>query len=104
MIRVLRELNVQPMAIDQPIDLDIPESIVMIAVYLSIPEAENSRPGLKYFEHLGTNHRSPTKLPQPIRAHAKGQARIRHLLSIIIAAIRDKHGNRLLSGWTTRGI
>jgi len=46
MIRVLRELNVQPMAIDQPIDLEIPESIVMLAVYLSIPEAENTRRGL----------------------------------------------------------
>lgn len=46
MIRMLRELNVQPMAIDQPIDLEVPESIVMLAVYLSIPEAENSRRGL----------------------------------------------------------
>jgi len=46
MIRVLRELNVQAMAIDQPIDFEIPESIVMLAVYLSIPEAENCRRGL----------------------------------------------------------
>ncbi|MET6995897.1 recombinase family protein [Chitinophaga defluvii] len=46
MIRMLRELNVQPMAVDQPIDLEIPESIVMLAVYLSIPEAENSRRSL----------------------------------------------------------
>jgi DNA invertase Pin-like site-specific DNA recombinase len=34
------------MAIDQPIDLEVPESIVMLAVYLSIPEAENTRRGL----------------------------------------------------------
>ena len=46
MIRMLRELNVRPMAIDQPIDLEVPESIVMLAVYLSIPEAENCRRGL----------------------------------------------------------
>lgn len=46
MIRVLRELNVQAVAIDQLIDFEIPESIVMLAVYLSIPEAENSRRGL----------------------------------------------------------
>lgn len=46
MIRLLRELNVQPMAIDQPIDLEVPESIVMLAVYLSILEAENTRRGL----------------------------------------------------------
>jgi site-specific DNA recombinase len=45
MIGVLRDLNVQAMAIDQPIDFEIPESIVMLAVYLSIPEAENNRRG-----------------------------------------------------------
>jgi site-specific DNA recombinase len=46
MMRILRELNIKPMAIDQPIDLEVPESIVMLAVYLSIPEAENTRRGL----------------------------------------------------------
>src|ERR1700754_4055185 len=45
MIGVLKELNTRAMAIDQPIDFEIPESIVMLAVYLSIPEAENNRRG-----------------------------------------------------------
>lgn len=45
MLGMLRELNTIPMAIDQPIDFEVPESIVMLAVYLSIPEAENSRRG-----------------------------------------------------------
>lgn len=45
MLGVLRGLNTRPMAIDQPIDFDVPESIVMLAVYLSIPEAENNRRG-----------------------------------------------------------
>ena len=34
------------MAIDQPIDFSIPESTDMLAVYLSIPEAENGRRAL----------------------------------------------------------
>jgi len=46
MIGILRNLNVHTSAIDQPIDFEVPESIVMLAVYLSIPEAENSRRGL----------------------------------------------------------
>ncbi|HWY37587.1 MAG TPA: recombinase family protein [Bacteroidia bacterium] len=46
MIGVLKDLNAQAMAIDQPIDFEVPESIVMLAVYLSIPEAENSRRGI----------------------------------------------------------
>ncbi len=49
MISTLRKLNVQPMAIDQPIDFRIPESTVMLAVYLSIPEAENERRSLNTF-------------------------------------------------------
>ncbi len=46
MMGILRNLNVKAMAIDQPIDFEVPESIVMLAVYLSIPEAENNRRGL----------------------------------------------------------
>ncbi len=45
MLGILRELNTKPFAIDQPIDFNVPESIVMLAIYLSIPEAENSRRG-----------------------------------------------------------
>ncbi|WP_084681535.1 recombinase family protein [Chryseobacterium soli] len=45
MLGILRALNTKPFAIDQPIDFDVPESIVMLAIYLSIPEAENNRRG-----------------------------------------------------------
>lgn len=43
MLGILRKLNVSAMAIDQQIDLSIPESSVMLAIYLSVPEAENTR-------------------------------------------------------------
>ena len=46
MIGILRKYGATAMAIDQPIDFTIPESTVMLAVYLSIPEAEN---GMKQF-------------------------------------------------------
>jgi site-specific DNA recombinase len=46
MIGLLRKYNTKAMAIDQPVDLDIPESSVMLAVYLSVPEAENMRRAL----------------------------------------------------------
>ena len=42
MLGILRKLNVSAMAIDQQIDLSVPESSVMLAIYLSVPEAENS--------------------------------------------------------------
>jgi len=46
MIGMLRKYNTTAMAIDQPLDLSVPESTVMLAVYLSVPEAENSRRAL----------------------------------------------------------
>ena len=54
------------MAIDQPIDFSVPESTVMLAVYLSVPEAENSRRalntanGLRRAKQMG---RYPNKAP-----------------------------------------
>lgn len=45
MIEILKDLNIQATAIDQPIDFEVPESIVILAIYLSIPQAENSRRG-----------------------------------------------------------
>lgn len=43
MISILRKYKTTAIAIDQPIDFSVPESTVMLAVYLSVPEAENSR-------------------------------------------------------------
>lgn len=46
MIGILRRHHTSAMAIDQPIDFSVPESAVMLAVYLSIPQAENLRRAL----------------------------------------------------------
>lgn len=66
MIGILRRYNTKAMAIDQPVDLDIPESSVMLAVYLSVPEAENARRamnitnGMRKAREMG---RYPNKAP-----------------------------------------
>ncbi len=66
MIGILRKYNVTAMAIDQPIDFSVPESSVMLAVYLSIPDAENGRRalntanGMRRAKELG---RYPNKAP-----------------------------------------
>jgi len=66
MIGMLRKYNTMPMAIDQPIDFSVPESTVMLAVYLSVPEAENSRRalntanGIRRAKQMG---RYPSKAP-----------------------------------------
>lgn len=66
MIGILRKSCTKAMAIDQPIDFTVPESTVMLAVYLSIPEAENSRralntvAGIRRAKMMG---RHPNKAP-----------------------------------------
>lgn len=46
MIRLLREYEVEPIAIEQPLDFAIPESKTVSAVYLFMPEVENDRRAL----------------------------------------------------------
>src|ERR1700676_3447097 len=66
MIGILRKLNTVAMSIDQPIDFNVPESSVMLAIYLSIPESENLRRalntsnGMRRAKQLG---RYPSKAP-----------------------------------------
>ena len=49
MINVLRALGVEPQAIEQPLDLSIPENKMMLAFYLAAPEVENDRRALNVF-------------------------------------------------------
>ncbi|GAA4445141.1 recombinase family protein [Ravibacter arvi] len=46
MISTLRKLGVEPQAIDQPLDLSVPENKMMLAFYLAAPEVENDRRAL----------------------------------------------------------
>jgi site-specific DNA recombinase len=47
MIRILTvDYQIEPIAIEQPLDLAVPESKTILAVYLSMPEVENDRRAL----------------------------------------------------------
>ncbi len=46
MIGTLRKLEVEPQAIEQPLDLSVPENKMMLAFYLAAPEVENDRRAL----------------------------------------------------------
>lgn len=46
MIAMLNKLGIDPQAIEQPLDLNVPENKMMLAVYLTTPEIENDRRGL----------------------------------------------------------
>lgn len=49
MISVLKGLDVETQAIEQPLDMSIPENKMMLAIYLTAPEIENDRRGLNTF-------------------------------------------------------
>lgn len=43
MINALKTLGVKPYAVEQPLDLSVPENKMMLAFYLAVPEVENDR-------------------------------------------------------------
>lgn len=49
MISILFKLNVQPISIEQPLDMSIPESKMMLAIYLAASEVDNDRRALNVF-------------------------------------------------------
>lgn len=49
MINILRGLGVEPQAVEQPLDLSVPENKMMLAIYLAAPEVENDRRALNVF-------------------------------------------------------
>ncbi len=46
MLKTLRLMNVEVIAIEQPIDINIPEQKMMLSIYLTAPEIENDRRSL----------------------------------------------------------
>ena len=46
MINRLAKIGIEPQAMEQPLDLSIPENKIMLAVYLAAPEVENDRRAL----------------------------------------------------------
>ncbi|MFP5081655.1 recombinase family protein [Pedobacter sp. JCM 36344] len=46
MISTLKKLGIEPQAIEQPLDMAIPESKIMLAIYLATPEVDNDRRAL----------------------------------------------------------
>ncbi len=52
MINTLRSFGVTPEAIEQPLDLSIPENKIMLAFYLAAPEVENDRRALNVFHGM----------------------------------------------------
>lgn len=51
-IDLLRTLQVEPQAIEQPLDISVPENKMMLAFYLAAPEVENDRRALNVFHGM----------------------------------------------------
>ncbi|ULT38442.1 hypothetical protein KRR40_25355 [Niabella defluvii] len=52
MISLLRHFGVEPQAVEQPLDLSVPENKMMLAFYLAAPEVENDRRALNVFNGM----------------------------------------------------
>lgn len=51
-IRDLKKLGIEPQSIEQPLDFEIPESKIMLAIYLAAPEVDNDRRALNIFHGI----------------------------------------------------
>lgn len=51
-IKELKKLGVEPRAIEQPLDFKIPESKIMLSIYLAAPEVDNDRRALNIFHGM----------------------------------------------------
>ena len=52
MINTLKILGVEPQAIEQPLNMEVPENKMMLAIYLTAPEIENDRRALNVFHGM----------------------------------------------------
>jgi site-specific DNA recombinase len=52
MISWFNKLNIEPQAVDQPLDLSVPENKMMLAFYLASPEVENDRRSINVINGL----------------------------------------------------
>ncbi|PUZ30119.1 Recombinase [Chitinophaga costaii] len=57
MISLLKKMNIEVQAIDQPLDLSIPENKLMLAIYLATSEVENDRRALNVKQGMNTARR-----------------------------------------------
>lgn len=51
-LKELKKYGVEPQAMEQPLDFEIPESKIMLAIYLSAPEVDNDRRALNTFHGM----------------------------------------------------
>jgi DNA invertase Pin-like site-specific DNA recombinase/predicted RNA-binding Zn-ribbon protein involved in translation (DUF1610 family) len=52
MINTLNKLGVEPQAVEQPLDMNVPENKMMLAFYLASPEVDNDRRALNVFNGM----------------------------------------------------
>ena len=89
MINQLNRLGVEPQAIEQPLDLNIPENKIMLAFYLASPEVENDRRALNTFVGM----RRARKEGRCVSTAPKGYKNTRNELNkkIIVPSEDAKH-------------
>ncbi len=77
----LQRLNIKPLAIEQPINTDVPEELLMLTIYLASPEVENKRRSL----NVKVGMRRSRKEGRYLGATPRGYT-----------SVKDEHGKPLL--------
>lgn len=72
-IRDFHDLNITVNAIEQPLDLSIPEQWLMLAVYLSMPEVENQRRSLNIIAGIRRAFKEGRYVVSPPKGYSMGR-------------------------------
>ncbi len=105
-IEWLKNRGVSVMAIDQPLDMSVPENKLMLAIYLTVPEVDNDRRSIKIKEGM----RAALKAGRWCRPAPKGYRNTRDANNrpIIVPDSNIKWisyaYNKILEGWSQSDI
>ena len=82
MINQLRKIQLEPQAIEQPLDLGIPENKMMLAFYLAAPEVENDRRALNTLVGMRRARKEGRWLGQAPKGYINGRDELKKPLLI----------------------
>ncbi len=75
-IKTFNDLGIIVNAIEQPLDLTIPEQGIMLAVYLSMPEVENQRRSLNVIAGMRRAYKEGRYVASPPKGYTMGRDKI----------------------------
>ena len=100
-IRELKKYNVEPQAMEQPLDFSIPESKIMLAVYLAAPEVDNDRRALNTFNGMRKAKKEGYWVTRPIVGYKRFTDENKKPLMVLEGGIKEAQMRKVFTEFAT---